>query len=224
MMKIGEPAVSLELCGGTHINHTGELGYFVIVSESSIGAGLRRIEAVTGRGAEAFINQRLSSLEDVAKALEASPEDVEARLDGLVAELERERKRSLSLEKALAKKEAESLLGQAEVIGGVKVLAVRVESSNQLVLREMADFLRDRLRSGVVVLGAVSDGRPFFLVAVTPDLGARGYHAGNIIKQVAAVAGGGGGGRAGFAQAGGRDRDKLDEALSRAKDFIRGGG
>jgi len=224
MMKIGEPAVSLELCGGTHINHTGELGYFVIVSESSIGAGLRRIEAVTGRGAEAFINQRLSSLEDVAKALEASPDEVKAKLTGLVAELERERKRSLSLEKALAKKEAESLLGQAEVIGGVKVLAVRVESSNQLVLREMADFLRDRLRSGVVVLGAVSDGRPFFLVAVTPDLVARGYHAGNIIKQVAAVAGGGGGGRAGFAQAGGRDRDKLDEALSRAKDFIRGGG
>ncbi len=220
VMRIGEPAVSAELCGGTHVDFTGEIGYFHIISEGSIGAGLRRIEAVTGREAEALVDRRLSSLEGISQSLEASPEDVQDKIAGLLAELEKERKHTLSLERELARKEAETLLDRVELIKGVNVLAARVSSDSQPVLREMADFLRDRLKSAIVVLGAVSGERPVFIAAVTPDLVAKGYNAGDIVKQVSKVAGGGGGGKANFAQAGGKDKNRLDEALSLVKSLI----
>ncbi len=220
VMRIGEPVVSTELCGGTHVDFTGEIGYFRIISEGSIGAGLRRIEAVTGREAEAFIEQRLSILEDIAQSLDTLPDDAQNKLHGLVTELNRERKLTLSLEKELAKKEAESLLNSVEVVNGVNLVAARLSSSNQQVLRDMTDFIRDKLKSAVVVLGAVSEDRPVFLAAVTPDLVEKGYNAGDIVKQVSKVAGGGGGGKASFAQAGGKYKDKLDEALRLVKDLI----
>ncbi len=220
VMKIGEPVVSAELCGGTHVAGTGEIGYFHIISEGSIGAGLRRIEAVTGREAESYIDRRLSGLETVAKTLEASPEEVPDKVAGLVAELEKERKLALSIERELARKEAESLVGRVESVRGVNVLSARVSTGNQQVLREMADFIRDKVKSVIVVMGAVSGGRPVFIAAVTPDLVEKGYNAGDIIKKVSQVTGGGGGGRANFAQAGGRDKNKLDEALRLVKDLI----
>jgi alanyl-tRNA synthetase len=222
VMRIGGPleSVSAELCGGTHVSYTGEIGYFHIISEGSIGAGLRRIEAVTGRAAEAFIDRRLSGLDGIARTLEASPENVGDKIDALLADMEKEKKHALSLEKALAKKEAESLLGRVEVIKGVKVLAARVSPDSEAVLREMADFLRDSLKSGIVVLGAVSGARPVFVAAVTPDLVSKGYNASDIVRQVAKVTGGGGGGKASFAQAGGRDKSKLDEALRLVRDLV----
>jgi alanyl-tRNA synthetase len=220
VMRIGEPAVSAELCGGTHVGYTGEIGYFHIVSEGSIGAGLRRVEAVTGRQAEAYIDQRLSRLEGIARSLEAAPDEVPDKIAGLAAELEKERKRTLSLERELAKKEAEALLGRLEVVKGINVLSARVASSNQQVLREMADLIRDKLQSVIVVLGAISEGRPVFVAAVTPDLVEKGYNAGDIVRQVSKITGGGGGGKANFAQAGGRDRDKLDEALRLVRELI----
>jgi alanyl-tRNA synthetase len=221
VMRIGEPAVSTELCGGTHISATGEIGYFQIISEGSIGAGLRRIEAVTGRGVEAFFDQRLNSLENIARSLETTPENVPEKIAGLVEELEKGRKQALSLEREIARKEAESLVRTVESVNGVKVLAARVASSDQQVLREMADFLRDKLDSAVVVLGAVIGDRPIFIATVTPDLVKKGYNAGDIIKQVSKIAGGGGGGKANFAQAGGKDKDKLDEALGLVKSLIK---
>ncbi len=205
-IKIGKPPVSIELCGGTHVVSTGEIGYFHITGESSIGSGLRRIEAVTGRGAEAFIGQRL--------------EEAEVREFALKKDLEKERRQVQTLERELARKEAESLLSQAEVVNGVNLLAARVSPSRQEVLREMADLIRDKLKSAVVVLGTIYQDRPSFIAAVTPDLVERGYDAGKIIKQVAAVTGGGGGGKARLAQAGGRDKDKLDEALRLVKSII----
>ena len=220
VMKIGEPVVSAELCGGTHVASTGEIGYFHIISEGSIGAGLRRIEAVTGREAEAFVERYLSGLEDIAQTLYTSPENVGGKLADLVAELDEERKRALSLERELAKKEADSLLGRVEVVKGVNVLSAKVSTANQQVLREMADFIRDKLKSVVVVLGGVAGGRPLFIAAVTPDLVKKGYNAGDIVKKVSQVTGGGGGGKANFAQAGGRDKGKLDEALCLVKDLI----
>ncbi len=220
VMRIGEPAVSTELCGGTHASYTGEIGYFHILSESSIGAGIRRIEAVTGRGAEALIDRRLSGLEEIAHSLEASPENIQEKLATLLAELDAAKKHALAMERELAKNEAASLLGKVEEIKGVKVLAARISSDNQAVLREMADFLRDKLQSGIVVLGAVSADRPVFIATVTPDLVAKGYNAGDIVKQVSQIAGGGGGGKANFAQAGGKDKNKLDEALRLVKSLI----
>jgi alanyl-tRNA synthetase len=205
-VKIGEPRVSAELCGGTHVAATGEIGLFLIISESSIGAGLRRIEAVTGRGAEAFIERRFLDLEKV--------------VENRGTELETERRQTLALERELAKKTAESLLAQAEVINGVTVLVANVPSSRLEILREMSDLLRDKLKSVVVVLGTVYEGKPAFLAAVTPDLVDKGYDAGKIVKQVAEVTGGSGGGKPGLAQAGGKDKKKLAQALKLVKSLI----
>ena len=220
VMKIGEPTVSAELCGGTHVNATGEIGYFHIISESSIGAGLRRIEAVTGRGAESLLNQRLSGLESIARALESTPENAAEKLNGLVAELESEKKANVSLQRELANREVATLLAKAEVIKDINVVSARVGSANQAIMREMADAIRDKLKSVIVVLGAVSGDRPIFIAAVTPDLVKKGYNAGDIVRQVSKITGGGGGGRPDFAQAGGKDKAKLDEALGLVKQLI----
>ena len=220
VLRVGQPPISAELCGGTHVTTTGEIGFFHIISESSIGAGLRRIEAVTGRGAEAYIEKRLADLEKIAEYLEAEPDRILERAESVSAELKEERKRTLALERELSKKIAESLLTQVEIVKGIKVLAAKVPSARIEVLREMSDWLRDQLKSAIVVLGTVSEDRPIFLTAVTADLVARGYNAGEIVKKIAKVAGGGGGGKATLAQAGGKYKDKLDEALKLVKSLI----
>jgi alanyl-tRNA synthetase len=206
VLKIGEPFISAELCGGTHVNATGEIGLFHIISESSIGAGLRRIEAVTGRGAEEYVSQRLADSHKAAEKLEA--------------ELDKERKKTLALEKELARKTAESLLAQAETIKGVKVLVAKIPATRMEILREMSDIIRDKLKSAIVVLGTVYQDKPAFIAAVTPDLVEKGYDAGKIVKQVAGVAGGSGGGKTSLAQAGGKDKKKLDEALKLVKSLV----
>ncbi len=206
VIRIGRPPISAELCGGTHVAATGEIGFFHIISESSIGAGLRRIEAVTGRGAEEAIKEKVDSLSD----------EVSSKL----AEVEKEFKRAQALEKGLAKREAESLLPRAEIVDGIKVLAAQVSPCRLETLREMADFLRQRLKSVVVVLGTVYEDRPVFLAVVTPDLVKKGYHAADIVSRVAGVAGGGGGGKASLAQGGGKDIGKLDEAIKLVKGLI----
>ena len=206
VLKIGSPAISTELCGGTHVAATGEIGFFQILTESSIGGGLRRIEAVTGRRAEEVIKQKIDSLSDEAA--------------GILAELEKESKRVQTLERELARRQAESLLDRVEVVNGIKVVAASVSLTRSEMLREMADLLRDKLKSAVVVLGTIYEGKPAFIAAVTPDLVKKGYHAGEIIKKVAKVAGGGGGGKASLAQGGGKDKDKLDEALRLVRSLI----
>jgi alanyl-tRNA synthetase len=213
MLEIGEPPISKELCGGTHVSSTGEIGMFMITNESSIGTGLHRIEALTGRKAESLIESRLTALEDVAKQVGGSLEEVSGKVQIIIDELEVERKRALALEKELSRRLAEDLLGQTQEVSGVKILVARVQSLTVPTLREMGDMLRERLESAVIVLATVYDGKPNFLAMVTPDLIAKGFHAGDIINQVAKVTGGGGGGKAGMAQAGGRDTAKIDEAL-----------
>jgi alanyl-tRNA synthetase len=213
MLEIGEPAISKELCGGTHVSSTGEIGIFLITSESSIGTGLHRIEAVTGRKAESLIESRLTALQSVAKEVAGSLDEVPNKVKTLVSELETESKRVLSLERELSRRIAEDLPGQAEEVSGVTVLAAKVPPLTMPILREMGDILRDRLKSAIVVLATVYNGKPNFLAMVTPDLIAKGFHAGDIINQVAKVTGGGGGGKAAMAQAGGKDAAKIDEAL-----------
>lgn len=220
VVRVGEPRISAELCGGTHVALTGEIGFFHIISESSIGAGLRRIEAVTGRGAEAYINERLSDLQKIADNLDAEAETVLDKANSLSIELKEERKQRQAQDSELAKLRAESLLAQAEVINGVTVLVARIPSSRPEVLREMSDLFRDKLKSAIVVLGTVYEDRPAFLAAVTPDLVAKGYNAGEIVRQVAKVTGGSGGGKPSLAQAGGKDKKKLEEALKLVKSLI----
>jgi alanyl-tRNA synthetase len=220
MLEIGEPAISKELCGGTHVSSTGEIGIFLITSESSIGTGLHRTEAVTGRKAESLIESRLTALQSLAKEVEGSLEEIPGKVKTLISDLEAEHKRALSLERELSHKIAEDLSGQAEQVSGVTVLAAKVPALTMPTLREMGDILRDRLKSAIVVLATVYNGKPNFLAMVTPDLIAKGFHAGDIINQVAKVTGGGGGGKAAMAQAGGKDVAKIDEALKLVKSII----
>ena len=224
VLEIGEPVISAELCGGTHVNSTGEIGLFLIADESSIGAGMRRIEAVTGRGAEELVATQLSIVEEAAQELKVSPSDIMDRISALQKELDAERKRALSLERELLKHTVDSLLGKAESIAGITVLAAKVPASNMESLRYTGDLIKERLDSVVVVLGAVYNNQANFVAMVTPDLVARGFNAGQIVKQVAAVAGGSGGGRAEMGQAGGKDKRKIDDALKLVRRLIEGKG
>jgi len=220
MLTIGQPAISKELCGGTHVKSTGQLGILLITSESSIGAGLHRIEGLTGREAEFLIESRSAALQHVANEVGSSVEEVPDKVRALVGELEAERRKGLSLERELSRRIAEDLPARAEQVSGVTVLATRVPALTMPILREMGDILRDRLGSAVVVLATVYNGKPAFLGMVTPDLVTKGINAGDIISQVAKVAGGGGGGKAAMAQAGGKDASKVDEALELARRLI----
>ena len=220
VLEIGKPQISAELCGGTHVKSTGEIGFFIITSESSIGTGLRRIEAITGRKAEELLLERSLALENMAEELKSSPSEVPDKVKALITELAAERKRSTSLERELSKYTVESLLGKTEKVNGITLLAAKVPSTSLATLREMGDLLRNRLKSAVIVLGTVHDGKPGFVAMVTPDLVNRGLHAGDIVKQVAAVTGGSGGGKADMAQAGGKDKNKLDQALDLVKQLV----
>jgi alanyl-tRNA synthetase len=208
----GEP-FSQELCGGTHVRHTGEIGLFRIISEGSVGAGVRRIEAVTGRAAQQVVQKRLGVLDAAATHLGTTPEEVDRAVLRLMGEVHDHQKEITQLRRQLARLEFETLLNRVQPVNGVQVLAERVQATDTETLREMTDWLRNQLGSAVIVLGAIIEGKPNFVAAITPDLVERGIKAGNLIKQVARVVGGGGGGRPTLAQAGGRDPDRLDEAL-----------
>jgi len=216
-----EGRYSGELCGGTHVHATGDIGQFIIVGEESIGAGLRRIEALTGRGADEYVRARLSTLDRLHVRLNVTGDDAElvGRVDALVQDLDSLKHRVQALERESGRSHAESLLAQAESINGLSLLTARVPAASTEALRDMGDFLRGKLGSGVIVLGSVVDGRPNLLAMVTPDLTARGLHAGELVKRAAQVTGGGGGGRPEMAQAGGKDAGKLDEALRVAKEM-----
>ena len=217
-LKIGIPPVSFELCGGTHISATGQIGAFHIISESSIGSGLRRIEAVTGRGAEAYFERLTQDWQEVGKTIGATPEGVKEKVAETLAVFDAEKKQRLAVEKELARKVAESLT--AEEINGVKVIAAQVPTLPPQMLRDMSDLLRERLKSGIIVLGTISEDKPSFLAVVTQDLVNKGFNAGNIVREVAKVTGGSGGGKPTMAQAGGKDKTKIDEALAVVKKLV----
>jgi alanyl-tRNA synthetase len=212
---------SRELCGGTHVGDTADIGLFHIVSQESVGAGVRRIEAVTGRGAVDFVADQLALLERTAAHLGVPPSDVETRVERLQEELHEAQKEIERLEQRLARHEFESLLDQVEKVDGVAVVAARVQAPTMDALREMTDWFRARLDSGVFVLGTVVDGRPALVASVTPDVVERGGDAVDIVRRLGRRVGGGGGGRATMAQAGGNDPEKLEEALSQASRILK---
>ncbi|RLC61815.1 MAG: alanine--tRNA ligase [Chloroflexota bacterium] len=215
----GEP-FSQELCGGTHVNETGEIGLFHIVSEEGVGAGVRRIEAVTGRGAVDLVERQLGVLQRTAAYMGVSPDEVDRKVLSLLDELQGARKEITRLQEQLARREFEALLEQVQSVAGVSLLSARVTAPSMEVLREMTDWFRDRLGSGVVVLGTVLGERPALVAAVTPDLVKRGVNAARLVRGLARIVGGGGGGRPTLAQAGGRDPSRLDEALRQAPHML----
>ncbi|MEE2885426.1 MAG: alanine--tRNA ligase [Chloroflexota bacterium] len=204
---------SFEVCGGTHVSRTGEIGMVHILSESSVGAGMRRIEAVSGRAAERLTWERFSVQERLAQKLQTNLSDLEIRVDNLISEADKLTNEKESLEKVLYLKSAEKLLDAQQEISGIQVLSSRVEAANADALRDIGDWLRDKMGSGVIVLGTVINDRPMMVVMVTSDLVDKGFNATEIAKQAAKPIQGGGGGRADVAQAGGKRSDKLDEAL-----------
>ncbi|MDE2884879.1 MAG: alanine--tRNA ligase [Chloroflexota bacterium] len=221
-VQIGETApVSFEVCGGTHLERTGQIGAFRVVGESSVGTGVRRIEAVTGRGGEEWIGQRLRQLDEAAALLRAAPAELPQRIEALLGQAEEARRSLRAGQREASRQEAETLLDEARDVGGVQVLAVRSDAPDAQALREMGDRLRDKLGSGVVVLGSVFNGRPGLLAMVTPDLVERGFDARAIVNEAARVMGGGGGGQPRLAQAGGRDASRLGDALEAVADVVR---
>ena len=223
VVRIGEPGafVSQELCGGTHVRETAEISQFRILTEGSVGAGVRRIEAVTGRSAQQLLSDRLGVLESAAALLDCLPEDVPSKLRALIDQSQRTKREADRLWTSLAQRDFEQLMLQATVLDGAAVLTARVDVPGVDTLRQMTDWFRDQHSSGVVVLGTVIDGRPLLIAAVTPDLTKRGLRADELIKKLAPIIGGGGGGRATLAQAGGRDAECLDEALSSVFELVK---
>lgn len=211
---------SKELCGGTHVQNTGQIGLFKIVSESAVGAGLRRIEAVTGQGVRKYLAEKEALLEEISLLLKTPVQEVSHRVQGLVEELKQRERTLEQLETKLAKLQVDDILDKVTKVQGISLLVSRVEARDMETLRNMADMFREKLESGIVVLGTVMEEKVSFIVAATKDVTAKGIHAGKIIKEIARITGGSGGGRPDLAQAGGKDVTKLDEALSRAVEFV----
>lgn len=218
VVKVGD--YSLELCGGCHVNNSAEIGLFKIVSESGIGSGVRRIEAVTGRGAYLFMDGQLDLLKQAAGLLKANVNDVPKRVEGLFQQLKELSRENESLQSKLSVIEAGELTSQVVSVGQTKLLAARVQAGSMDALRTLADELKVKLPDAVLVLGAPNEGKVNFVVVVPKEEVARGLHAGKLVKEVATVCGGGGGGRPDMAQAGGKDAGKLDEALKVAAEWI----
>jgi alanyl-tRNA synthetase len=214
------PGFSRELCGGTHTHGTGDIGLFVIAQETSVAAGVRRIEAVTGRHAVAHVQQQQRLVAQVAGLLKTSLNELPERIEKLLQGQKQLEKELESLKSSLAAKRSIDLLAGAEDIAGTRVLVTQVEASDPRVLREMNDRFKERLESGVVVLGASHEDKVFLLVGVTPDLTER-VHAGKLIREIAHPVGGSGGGRPDMAQAGGSKPDRLAEALDLARTLLR---
>ncbi|MEO8538845.1 MAG: alanine--tRNA ligase [bacterium] len=216
-IKDSDSMFSAELCGGTHVHHTGEIGFVHILRESAVASGTRRIEALTGRAAEAHLMEQQERLLKIAERLGTGPSEIEERLDAMQTELERLKKQGDQLQKLQGASVSDGLIEGAQKVGDAFLIVARVDASSPDVLRDVADRVRSRLTPSILVLAANIEGRPAFLAAATPDLVQKGVHAGNIVRDVAKAAGGGGGGRPDIAQAGAKDASLIDAALAEGR-------
>jgi alanyl-tRNA synthetase len=212
--------VSMELCGGTHVHATGDIGLCVITSESSVAAGVRRIEAVCGSAAYHRVREGETIIDETAASLNVQREEVCARIEQLLEEKKRLEKDLTRLKSAIVADKVDTMLSAAVDVDGIKVLAVRIDDHDANSLRKTADSLKAKLKSGVVVLGGVSGNKVLLIAGVTKDLTGR-LHAGNLLKHVAKIVDGGGGGRPDMAQAGGKDPSKIQAALEEVPRAVR---
>lgn len=204
---------SMEFCGGTHLKSTSQAGFIKILSESGVAAGVRRIEALTGEAALEYLHDREKLVADVSAALKSSPQDSVKRIEALTTELKTAQKELEQLRSKLVSGSLDEVLSKAVEVNGVKVVRARFDQLDMEALRNTGDTIRNKMGSGVVVLGSGYEGKVSFVVMATKDVVSKGIHSGNIIKEAAKIAGGGGGGRPDMAQAGGKDISKIDEAL-----------
>ena len=213
---------SIELCGGVHVARTSEIGMFKIVSEGGIGAGTRRIEAVTGKGAYGAAKEEQHVLEQAAQLLKAkASKDVATRVMAVQAELKEAQRENEALSQKIANAQAGAIVDAAQKIGDVTVLATQVEAKDNGQLRQMMDDLKAKMTNAVIVLGAVADGKVMLCAGVSKELAGKEYHAGNIVKQVAEACGGKGGGRPDMAMAGAKDAAALPGALQSVYEYVK---
>ncbi|MFZ0474260.1 MAG: alanine--tRNA ligase [Halobacillus sp.] len=221
VVQVGD--YSLELCGGCHVINTAEIGLFKIVSETGIGAGTRRMEAVTAKDAYLYMNSKESLLKQAGERLKTKPEQVPERIDFLHKEIKDLQRENESLSAKISNMEASTILDEVEEINGVKVLAKQVDVKDMNALRSMIDDLKQKIESGIILLAAPNGNKVQLIAGVSKDLVEEGYHAGHLIKEAASRCGGGGGGRPDMAQAGGKDVSKIPEALEFAKEYANQG-
>lgn len=219
VVQVGD--FSMELCGGAHINNTGQIGLFKILSEGSVGSGLRRIEALTGRQALTYFNEMEKEVKGAAAVLRTTPTDLNNRIEALHRALKEREKEVDQLKARLSKAASDDILNQAYEINGARILIAEVQSQDSNNLRQNAEMLRDKLGSSVVLLGSIIDEKVALVCFASKDLVAKGIHAGKIIGIAAKAAGGGGGGRPDMAQAGGKDVNQLNQALTVAQEMVK---
>ena len=220
---VNVPGFSCELCGGSHVPNTSVIGSFRIVGESGTGTGIRRIEAVTGKAAHERAVADAVLLQEVATLLKSKEEDIPAKIEQLLTALKEAEREVAQLSHKLATSSLDDILAAKEEIHGVSVTAASVTADSAEGLRDMADMVLDKV-GGIVLLGAVQVDKVSFVCKVDKELTKQGYHAGKIVKAAAVAAGGGGGGRPDMAQAGGKDPQKLEEALKAGKEAVQGAG
>jgi alanyl-tRNA synthetase len=213
------PGVSRELCGGTHVSRSGDIGLIKIVGEASIAAGIRRLEAVCGPEALRFVQEEEEELAQAAALLKAGRGELVGRLERLIRRTKDLEKQVEAVKGQIASVQAGDLLDQVRRVDGVAVLSLEVAATDPKGLREFAVKLHNRLKSGIVVLGSRADDKALLIAMVSKDLTKR-FHAGELIRELAPIVGGSGGGRADMAQAGGPEKDKLAEALSQALEIV----
>lgn len=218
VVQIGD--FSRELCGGTHVSRTGEIGLFKILSESSVGSGIRRIEAVTGWGAYNHLSSRDTILKEITDSMKLSPEKLGERLKELLETQKQLQRKIKQMQQDMSTNIVDNLLQKVDDSLGIPVLSAGVEAEDIEALRNYLDRIRDKMKSGIILLGTVSNGKALLVAAVTKDLNKKGFHAGRLVGEVAKLAGGGGGGRPDMAQAGGKDPEKLSYALSQVLHLV----
>ncbi|AYC29709.1 alanine--tRNA ligase [Paenisporosarcina cavernae] len=212
---------SLELCGGCHVQSTSQIGLFKLVSESGIGAGTRRIEAVTGRSAFLFLKEQESQLDEVASLVKSTKKDVIQKVNALLVDMKQLQKENESLSSKLASNQSGNLLDQIQTFGEVQVLSAKVEAKDNNQLRQLMDDLKSKVSKGVLLLAAVNEGKVMLISGVTKDLEGTNYHAGKLVNHVAMQCDGKGGGRPDMAMAGAKDPSKLDAALQSVYDYVK---
>lgn len=212
---------SIELCGGTHLKNTSQVGLFKIVSETGVAAGVRRIEAVTGETAINVFKSYEEKLNKVANILKINSNNIENKIASILLENKELKQKIDKLESKMAGSVIDDILSSIENINGIKVVASKLNNFDGNNLREIGDKLKEKVGSGVIVLASSKDGKVNFVVMVTDDIVKKGVHAGNIVKEAAKLAGGGGGGRPNMAQAGAKDETKIEQSLLKAKEIIK---
>jgi alanyl-tRNA synthetase len=213
---------SYELCGGTHVEETGDIGLFLILNEGSVAANTRRIEAVSGRGAYELVQRRFNALKQTADLLATTPDQVPAKTHSILEELNASRRQVASLRQSLVATEFDRMLEKTNTIAGVQMLSIVLPNANADTLRLMVDRFRQRYpKASLVVLASVNEGRPLLIAGISDDLVQHGLHAGELVKHLATPLGGSGGGKPNLAQAGGKDASRLADSLASTADWLR---